>query len=417
MEEVKSRIREWVRRVVSGEIPLHRIEEFVGNENVAVVVRRKAIEEITGVHLPAIGSSIIDFVEVTGYNIENPIGAVQIPLGVAGPLKVLGEYARGEYYIPLATTDGALVASVNRGCKALSLSGGVRTRILDDGMTRAPLFWTPDIGTALKLVEWVREHYSEIKEVAESTTRYGRLLEIKSFILGNNVWLRFKYSTGDAMGMNMATIATDKACKFIEENFYGEARLIALNGNMCVDKKPPLLNALFGRGKAVVAEAVVKRDVVEDVLKTTPEAIDEVNTRKNLFGSIRTGSTFYNAYYANILVAVFIATGQDPAQVVESSIGYTWTELRGEDLYISITLPSLEVGTVGGGTRLPTQREALALMGVAGSGEKPGVNAKKFAEIVAGAVLAGELNLLAVLASHKLASSHIMLGRGGLKSK
>ncbi len=412
---MKADIEFFVKKVLSGEIPLHRIEEYVGNKNIAVVVRRKAIERMTGVDLPAIASTIIDFVETTGYNIENPIGAIQIPLGVAGPLKINGEYAKGEYYIPLATTEGALVASINRGCKALTISGGVKTRILDDKMTRAPLFKTPDIGTALELIEWVRENFDRIKEVAESTTRYGRLLSIEPYVLGNNVWLRFNYSTGDAMGMNMVTIATDKAARYIEKEFPGEARLVAISGNMCVDKKPSLINMLHGRGKSVVAEAIVKREVVEKILKTTPEAIVDVNTRKNLLGSIRAGSISFNAHYANIIAAIFIATGQDVAQVVESSMGYTWAEVRQGDLYITVTLPSLEVGTVGGGTRLPTQQEALKLLGVAGSGDPPGTNAKKLAEIIAAAVLAGELNLLAVLSTHSLAESHIKLGRGGQK--
>ncbi|WFO76185.1 hydroxymethylglutaryl-CoA reductase (NADPH) [Desulfurococcaceae archaeon MEX13E-LK6-19] len=415
MNSIKTKIEEYVAKVLSGEIPLHKIEEAVGNANVAVIVRRKVIEKLTGTVLPAIGTTIIDFVEISGKNIENPIGAIQIPLGIAGPLKINGEYAKGDYYIPLATTEGALVASINRGCKAITLSGGAKTRVLYDGMARAPLFWTPDIETASRLVSWVKENFSKIKEIAESTTRHGKLKDIEPFILGNNVWLRFVYETGDAMGMNMVTIATDKACRFIEENFPGTTRCIALSGNMCVDKKPALLNMLFGRGKTVVAEAIIKRDVVNKVLKTTPEAIVEVNIRKNLLGSARAGSLSYNAHYANIIAAIFIATGQDVAQVVESSMGYTWAEIRGEDLYISVTLPSLEVGTVGGGTRLPTQREALKILGIEGGGDPPGTNARKFAEIVAATVLAGELNLLAALAAGHLAEAHIKFGRGGTK--
>ncbi len=406
-------IRELVRKVVNGEIPFHKIEEISGNANIAVVVRRKALEEILNINLPAIGSTIIDFVEVVGRNIENPIGAVQIPLGIAGPLKINGEYARGDYYIPLATTEGALVASINRGCKALTLSGGVYTKILFDGMSRAPLFKLPSVLEAYRFIEWIRERFNEIKEVAESTTRYGRLIRIDPFILGNNVWLRFTYTTGDAMGMNMVTIATDKACRYILDKYPGEIEYIALSGNMCVDKKPSAVNLLYGRGKTVVAEAVVKRDVIEETLKTTPEKIVDINTRKNLLGSARAVSISFNAHIANIVASIFIATGQDPAQIVESSLGYTWAELRGNDLYISVTLPSLEVGTVGGGTWLPTQREALSILGVAGAGENPGDNARKLAEIIAATVLAGELNLLAVLASGELAESHKRLGRGG----
>ena len=212
------------------------------------------------------------------------------------------------------------------------------------------------------------------------------------------------------MGMNMATIATDKACRYIEAN-YPKAKYLSLSGNMCVDKKPSVINALLGRGKSVVAEAVIKRDVCINILKITPEEIDFVNKVKNLLGSARAGSISFNAHYANIIAAIFIAAGQDVAQVVESSIGYTWTEVRSGDLYISVTLPSLEVGTVGGGTWLPTQREALEILSIYGGGNPVGTNAKKFAEIVASAVLAGELSLLAALSAGHLAKAHLRLGR------
>jgi hydroxymethylglutaryl-CoA reductase (NADPH) len=283
-------------------------------------------------------------------------------------------------------------------------------------MTRAPLLKCPDARRAREVAEWVKENIDYLQEKAVSkVTRHGKLRDVKPFIVGNNLYLRFEFETGDAMGMNMVTIAVDKALETLLREYDGEVRVIALSGNMCVDKKPAVLNALLGRGKTVVAEALIPRQVVEEVLKTTPEAIHEVNLAKNLMGSARAGSISYNAHYANIIAAIFIATGQDVAQVVESSIGYTWTEVREGNLYISVTLPSLEVGTVGGGTRLPTQREALALMGVAGSGDPPGTNAKKFAEIVAATVLAGELSLLAALAAGHLAKAHMRLGRGGAK--
>ncbi len=410
---MKISLEEVLQKLERGEISLHKLGEVLGNENLATLARRLYLERKLGVKLPSIASTILDFDELVGRNIENPIGAIQIPLGIAGPLLIEGEYARGEYYIPLATTEGALVASINRGCKAVTLSGGVKTRVIYDGMTRAPCIWTPSIVEAVSLVKWVEEHLTDIKKVAESTTRHGKLKRVDPFITGNIVWLRFVFETGDAMGMNMVTIAVDKALEWIASNYPGEIRPIALSGNMCVDKKPSAINLIMGRGKTVIAEAVVKRDICQKVLKTTPEDIDCVNKTKNLLGSARACSLSFNAHYANIIAAIFIATGQDVAQVVESSMGYTWTEVRNGDLYISVTLPSLEVGTVGGGTRLPTQREALEILGVAGGGDPPGVNAKKFAEIVAAAVLAGELSLLAALAAGHLAKAHIKLGRGG----
>jgi hydroxymethylglutaryl-CoA reductase (NADPH) len=398
--------------VLEGRIAMHELDKVLG-ANAATLVRRRVVEKKTGVLLPAVASTILDFEELLGRNIENSIGAVQIPLGIAGPLRINGVYAHGEYYVPLATTEGALVASVNRGCKALSLSGGVRVRVLGDKMTRAPLFWTPDIQDAARLVEWVRSHAEELKREAEATTRHGKLVGVEAFTVGNNVWLRLSYTTGDAMGMNMVTIATDRICSYIEEKFPGDARCIALSGNMCADKKPALINVLRGRGKTVVAEALVKRSVCIEVLKAEPSLIHEVNVRKNLLGSARAGSISFNAHYANILAAIFIATGQDVAQIVESSIGYTWTELTSSgDLYITVTLPSLEIGTVGGGTRLPAQREALSILGAAGGGDPPGTNALKLAEITAAAVLAGELSLLAALAAGHLAEAHRRLGRG-----
>lgn len=411
------RIEEVVRGITEGKIRLHEADRILGNANAAALARRLALERMLGVGLSSIGSTILDFEELVGRNIENPIGAVQVPVGVAGPLRVDGEYARGDFYVPLATTEGALVASINRGAKAVTLSGGARARVIHDGMARAPAFWTPGIDEAVRLVQWVRERIEDIRKEAESTTRHGRLIEVQPFITGNIVWLRFVYSTGDAMGMNMATIATDRAAEWILENYPGTARLVAISGNMCADKKPAMINMLLGRGKTVVAEAVIKRDVALKVLKAAPEDIDAVNRVKNLLGSARAGSMSYNAHFANIIAAIFIATGQDVAQVVESSMGYTWTEVRDGDLYISVTLPSLEVGTVGGGTRLPTQREALAMLGAAGGGDPPGTNARRLAEIIAATVLAGELNLLAALAANELARAHRLLGRGEARSR
>lgn len=404
-------LEEKLQMLEAGELSFSRLEEQLGNPNLAALVRRKYLERKLNVNLSALGSTIIDFKELYGRNIENAIGAVQIPVGVAGPLRVEGDYAKGEFYIPLATTEGALVASVNRGAKAVTLSGGARAKVLRDGMARAPLFWTPSIEEAARLAEWARRNVEAFRAAAKETTRHGELLEVQPFVVGNLVWLRLVFRTGDAMGMNMVTIASDRICKLVESSYDGEASCIALSGNMCTDKKPAAINRLLGRGKYVVAEAVVKAQVVREVLRTEPHLIHYVNSAKNLLGSAAAGSVSFNAHYANIVAAIFLATGQDAAQVVESSMGYTWTEMRGEDLYISVTLPSLEVGTVGGGTRLPTQREALSLMGAAGSGDPPGANALKFAEIVASAVLAGELNLLAAIAAGHLARAHERFGR------
>lgn len=402
-------MEELAKKLEEGAVKLHELDRILGDSNRAAEERRRYLERKTGVRLDAIGRTVIDFNKAVGRNIENPIGAAQIPIGVAGPLLVRGQYANGEFYIPLATTEGALVASVNRGAKIVTESGGARARVIKDGMARAPLFKLPSMIDAVDFVEWIRAHFEEIKRAAESTTRHGRLKEIQPFIVGNNVWLRFVFETGDAMGMNMATIASEAAAKFIQEN-YPSAQLVALSGNMCVDKKPNAVNFLLGRGKTVVAEALIRREVLSK-MGVRPEDVHEVNVRKNLLGSALAHSYGFNAHFANIIAAIFIATGQDVAQVVESSMGITWTEPREDGLYVSVFLPSLEVGTVGGGTGLPTQREALELLGVAGSGNPPGTNSLKFAEIVAAAVLAGELNLILALARNELARAHQALGR------
>ncbi len=392
------------------EVKLHEFEKIYGDANKAAEARRQYLEKATGARLEAIGKTVIDLNTVVGRNIENVIGAVQIPVGVAGPLLVRGDYADGYFYVPLATTEGALVASVNRGAKLVTESGGARVKVLRDGMARAPLFRLPSLIDAAEFVDWVAQHFEELKKVAESTTRFGKLREVQPFVVGNYVWLRLVFSTGDAMGMNMVTIASDAVARYIHENF-PKARLVALSGNMCVDKKANAVNFILGRGKTVVAEALVKRELLEK-METSPEDVHNVNVRKNLVGSALAHSYGFNAHFANIVAAIFIATGQDAAQVVESSMGITSTEAREEGLYISVYLPSLEVGTVGGGTGLPTQREALELLGVAGPGDPPGRNALKFAEIVAATVLAGELNLLVALARNELASAHQRLGRG-----
>lgn len=398
-------------KLLKREIKLYEVESLVGDVNKAAEIRRLFLEETLGVELKNIGYYSMDLNVTAKRNIESPIGVGQIPMGIAGPLKVKGDYADGEYYIPLCTTEGALVASVNRGCSAITESGGARAKIIRDYMARAPLFITPSVEHAHKLVQWVREHRKEIEEVFNSVDPYVKLMDVQPWIVGRNVWLRFTANTFDAMGMNGVTLACDRTGRFIEESVKF-ARMVSLSGNLCTDKKPSAINWLLGRGKTVVAEAVIKREVVMEKLKTTPEDAADVCIRKNLLGSGLAHAYGLNAHVANIVAAIFIATGQDCAQVVESSMAITTAEVTSEgDLYVSVTLPSLEVGTVGGGTGLPTQREALAIMGCAGPGNPPGSNAKKFAEIVAAACLAGEVSLLSALAAGHLAQAHARLGR------
>jgi len=395
-----------LERLKEDELALHELEDETSPDE-AADVRRRYIEEQENVSLTETGAAH-DSAEAKN-NIENAVGATRLPLGVAGPLRVDGEHAEGEYRLPMATTEGALVASTNRGCSTITGAGGATTRVLKDAMTRAPVFRVSGVGAAAELVEWVDGNFDALKEAAESTTDHGELVRAKPYVAGDNVYVRFAYATGDAMGMNMATVASRAACEVIEEET--DAELVALSGNVCADKKPAAINAVEGRGRTVAADAVLPRSVVEEKLKTTPKAVAEVNSRKTLVGSARAGSFGANAHAANVLSAVFLATGQDPAQVVEGSSAYTTASVRDEDLYFSTTIPALELGTVGGGTRLPTQNEALSLLGVAGGGEPAGSNAKELAEVVAGGVLAGELSLHAALASRHLDEAHERLAR------
>ncbi|MEX2719870.1 MAG: hydroxymethylglutaryl-CoA reductase (NADPH) [Candidatus Wukongarchaeota archaeon] len=403
-------VEDVVDRLVRGDLKFHEIEELVGGDaNVATKIRRLALEKITNKDLSSLVSTL-DFNELCGRNIECPVGSVEIPIGIV-KIKVKGDYADDLYYFALATTEGALVASVNRGCSAINVGGGARAKVYRDQMTRAPVFACGNVENAFKLKTWVEEHFDEIKKVCESTTRHGKLVKISPYLVGDTVFLRFIFTTGDALGMNLVTIATEAAVNFIVENL-PFPRCVSLSGNLCADKKPAAINFIEGRGKSVIAEAAIPREIVEKKLKTTPEAICEVNLKKNFIGSALGYSPGINAHFANMVAAAFIAYGQDVAQTVESSLGITTTSTTPEgDLYGSVTLPCLEVGTIGGGTRLPRQKNLLELLSCEGGGDPPGTNALKFAEILSAVVLGGELSLLAALAAGHLAKAHIKLGR------
>ncbi len=395
------------QQLADGSLRPYELDELVGHE-AATTIRREHYEATLGVSLDTIGEYTLS-AEQAQSNIENMVGAVQIPLGLAGPLTVDGEHAFGSYHLPLATTEGALVASVNRGCRLLEAGGGVTVRITDAKMTRAPVFRLPGVEAATDTIAWLLEHEATVIEAAEETTNHGEVLAIDPYVVGDNFFLRFAFDTKDAMGMNMVTVATRAACQLIEAET--DAELVALSGNLCTDKKPAAINAVEGRGYTVTAEATLSDDILEEVLGVPATALAEVNTRKNLIGSAKAGSLGFNAQVANVVAAMFLATGQDEAQVVEGSNAITTVDVRDNGVYVSVTLASLELGTVGGGTKLGTQAEALDLLGVAGGGDPPGTNAKALAEIVASASLAGELSLLGALGSRHLAEAHERLGR------
>lgn len=365
--------------------------------------RKNAVEKTTKANLKAIEDYSFD-PECASKNIENMIGVVQIPLGFAGPVKIDGDCAKGEFLVPMATTEGALVASVSRGMSVISASGGAKVKIYSDAMTRAPVFRTEGIEHTDKVISWITKNIELLDKEVCKTTEHGKLMEIEVFPNGRNLHLRLAFTTGDAMGMNMATIASEAVGRLIEKET--GAVMISVSGNMCCDKKSSMINTLRGRGKTIVAEARIPSDVVEEKLHTSVESIIEVNTRKNLIGSAMAGSLGQNAHAANMLAAVFIATGQDPAQVAEGSETMTTCESYDDGLYIAVRIPALEVGTVGGGTRLPTQSAALEMIGCKGEGKS-----KKLAEIIAATVLAGELSTLGAQAAGQLGAAHKKLGR------
>lgn len=396
---------EIIQKLLNGEMKLYQIDKYTKDATEALNIRREFIGAKTDSNLTNMGSYTLDMNQAMQKNIENPIGTIQIPIGVAGPLKINGEKGSKDYYIPLATSEGALLASVNRGASAITAAGGCTARVINDKMTRAPVIKVQNSVDAIKVKTWFENNFDKIKEVAESTTSHGKLLKIDPIlIVGSYVYPRFVYSTGDSMGMNMVTIATEKVLKLLSEET--NAQHIALSGNVCVDKKPSNMNLIEGRGKTVIADITIPEEIVEKKLKTTAEAIVEVNIAKNLIGSAVSGTMAYNAHYANMVAAIFLATGQDAAHVVEGSLGITHAENRNGDLYFSVNMPDLPIATIGGGTRLETAQEGLNILGLAGSN-----NVREFAEVIVSTVMAGELSLIGALAAGHLARAHQQLGR------
>jgi len=366
--------------------------------------RRAFLAEQTGADLEHVGTYSFDPALVQG-NVEHFTGVAQVPIGIAGPLLVDGEHAQGEFYVPLATAEGTLVASYNRGMKLLREAGGVKTTILDDRMQRAPAFLFENARGARAFGEWLDEHFDEIREVAESTTRSGRLRDIEKYSASRILYTRFNYTTGDAAGQNMTGKATQAACHWILEQYPAIDRFF-LEGNFATDKKSSQINMLRTRGKRVVAEAVIPDRLFREIMHSSSELMYRARQVSNL-GGFMSGVNNNGAHSANGITALFIATGQDVANVAESSAAFTYAELReGGDYYYSLTIPSLIVGTYGGGTGLATQRECLELLGCYG---KDGV--RKFTEIVAGTVLCGELSLGSAIVAEEWVEAHDLHGR------
>lgn len=331
-------------------------------------------------------------------------------VGMVGPLTLNGE----SIFIPMATTEGCLVASTNRGAKAITQGGGATAVLLKDGITRAPCVRMPTAKMAAELKIWCdkSDNFERLKTAFESTTSFGKLQACNTTVAGKNVYLRLQCFSGDAMGMNMVSKGSLAVIELLRKEF-NQLQLVALSGNMCTDKKAAAINWIEGRGKSVVVEAIIPADVVRSTLKTSVQAMVQTNLHKNLIGSAMAGTIGgFNAHASNMVTAVFLATGQDPAQNVESSNCITLLEeTESGDLWISCTMPSIEVGTVGGGTSLPAQAACLNAVGCQGGGGIPGQNAQQLAQVVAAAVLAGELSLLAALAANTLVAAHMQHNR------
>ncbi|KAH8326708.1 hypothetical protein KR067_012167 [Drosophila pandora] len=398
--------------------PLYKIESVLDDPERGVRIRRQIIAGRAKMPVERLGVlpyEHFDYRKVLNACCENVLGYVPIPVGYAGPLLLDGE----TYYVPMATTEGALVASTNRGCKALSVRG-VRSVVEDVGMTRAPCVRFPSVARAAEAKSWIENetNYQQVKTEFDSTSRFGRLKECHIAMDGPQLYIRFVATTGDAMGMNMVSKGAEMALRRIKRQF-PDMQIISLSGNFCCDKKPAAINWIKGRGKRVVTECTISAATLRSVLKTDAKTLVECNKLKNMGGSAMAGSIGgNNAHAANMVTAVFLATGQDPAQNVTSSNCSTamecWVE-NNDDLYMTCTMPSLEVGTVGGGTGLPGQSACLEMLGVRGAhATRPGDNAKKLAQIVCATVMAGELSLMAALVNSDLVKSHMRHNRSSI---
>ncbi|MEM8899313.1 MAG: hydroxymethylglutaryl-CoA reductase [Bacteroidota bacterium] len=368
-------------------------------------LRRKTVEEETNHSFQHVNQYSFDPDEVSG-NIENFSGVAQVPMGFAGPLLLKGEHAQGSFYVPLATTEGTLVASYNRGMKIARLAGGITTTVVDDQMNRAPVFVFKNAKYAREFGEWVKANFDTIKEKAEETTSVGKLKTVVQYPFSKMLWLRFNYSTGDAAGQNMVTRATRNATNWILAQHPPGLENFSLAAGFDTDKKHSVLNSITTRGKRVVAEITLPKQLMEEVLHISAKKLFYLRQLSAASGFMA-GSSSNAAHFSNGITAMFIATGQDVANIAESSAGFYFGEiLENGDYYYSITIPSLIIATYGGGTGLATQRECLQMMDCYGSGK---VN--KLAEIIAAVVLCGELSLGAAVASDEWVSSHEQYGR------
>ncbi|MDP4654086.1 MAG: hydroxymethylglutaryl-CoA reductase [Porticoccaceae bacterium] len=386
---------------MSNRIPRDPINDYA---EAPAAKRREFVADQTGVTLKHVAHYSVDPAQTAG-NIENFIGVAQVPMGLVGPLRVNGEHASGVFYVPMATSEGTLVASYNRGARLLSESGGATVTVVDDAMQRAPVFVFDDARQARAFGLWVEANFAQIAAQAESSTSIGKLRNIEQYAAARMRYLRFNYTTGDAAGQNMVGKATFVACEWIVANYPGINRYM-LSGAMDTDKKHSQLNTLHTRGKRVIAEVTIPSALLQSTMNISAEALYKARAISQV-GAFMAGSNNTGAHSANGITALFIATGQDVANVAESSAAIVYADLTDNgDYYLSITIPSLIIATFGGGTGLPTQKECLELLGCSGAGK-----VHKLAEIIGATVLAGEISLMSAVLAGDWVTSHDALGR------
>lgn len=335
--------------------------------------------------------------------IENHVGFMQMPMAIAGPAIIDGKYANGEFAIPLCTIEGSLAASMNRGLYASSLCGGMKVKHFRQELSRSPIFIFDDLKKSDEFQIWVNEHLDEIKKAAQSTTQYGKVIRIDQYAIQNYVLLDFILDTGNAAGQNMVTLATNVACEYIRQE---TGHKFFLDSNLASDKKASSRNMILGRGHGVIAETHITKSVMSRVLNVDPDFVIENWTYFPIVSAM--AGTLGNAIHAsNALTAIYIATGQDTACVAENSVGHFTVEKVDDGITWRLTLPSMTVGTVGGGTRLNQQQQNLQLLGC-DSGEH---SSRKLAEIIAAAALGLEISLGSAIMSHTWTSAHMKYGR------
>ncbi len=408
------------------QIKSHQIEEYLleqlymnNQENLPKIaiyadeIRRQFLEEENHLQLTTIAAANSNIATEKSKGIENKIGCITIPLGITTPMKITGDHLNEKITIPLATNEAALIAGINRAIKATNENNSITTTVQYKGMSRSVLLEFENILEARTIAQQLEQQptINIFKETIAKHAEHTKFLSLTTYQIANKLWIRFIFNTGEAMGMNSATKYSSILVKKIKE-LYPEYKinLLSLSGNLCVDKKVSNLNAILGRGYTINAEITINEKTIKQIFNTTPEKINKLNEWKNNIGSSLAGTIGNNAQAANIIAAIFAATGQDLAQIGESSICFTTTEVKNTELHLTITLPSLTIGTLGGGCNRTTAKECLQILNC---NKQDGNNTKKLAEIIGATVLCGELNLLATLTNeHELADSHIKLARG-----